>query len=634
MTLASAWNAPWARSARCARRAPPTREDRGHRSRRRRVPASACASRRCRRSSCRSRASPCRASLLVVIGLGGFRVATGAIIDREPRHVHHVPVPADRPARLVLRRDHLGELRHWVRSAASRRCSTCRPRRRTTPRSRAVSAPSRGSDLDRRHQPGDDRETAPAIEFARRALPLPRRTSSPRAAKAADRGARRPRERPRRHVDHRTVAARDAAPSVEAEADGCRRSRPDGEVLRGVLPCRAVPRVALVGPSGAGKSTTLALIERFYDPTGGAILLDGTGRARRLTATRCARSSATSSRMRPTLAGTIGDNLRAGVARRRPMPTASACCARSTSGRFSDRNAARASTLPSARRASCSRAASASACRDRPGAAGRAPDPAARTSRPHRSTGSTSSACARRSTPSRRGAPLVVIAHRLSTVVDSDQHRRAGPRPGRRAGHALGAGATRRRCTATSRSTSFLVLSRQRSVGEELGARDDAVALGGEARRGGDRPGRRRAAGRAGELGPGAALRPSPTARTTVDAVVGSGRGRRPRRRRGPSAPGGPRGQHRVFLGMRPCGATRPPPPSRPARGAPARRCAWRRCLPRPPAARVRARGSAHERAGSGRRASSALQAVPQCGQLRPTAGGDARRRTCGRTPR
>jgi ABC-type multidrug transport system fused ATPase/permease subunit len=33
--------------------------------------------------------------------------------------------------------------------------------------------------------------------------------------------------------------------------------------------------VALVGPSGGGKSTSVGLIEHFYEPTEGAVLLDG-----------------------------------------------------------------------------------------------------------------------------------------------------------------------------------------------------------------------------------------------------------------------------------------------------------------------------------------------------------------------
>ena len=33
--------------------------------------------------------------------------------------------------------------------------------------------------------------------------------------------------------------------------------------------------MALVGSSGSGKSTVICLIERFYDPGAGAVLLDG-----------------------------------------------------------------------------------------------------------------------------------------------------------------------------------------------------------------------------------------------------------------------------------------------------------------------------------------------------------------------
>ncbi|KHJ82640.1 hypothetical protein OESDEN_17666, partial [Oesophagostomum dentatum] len=33
--------------------------------------------------------------------------------------------------------------------------------------------------------------------------------------------------------------------------------------------------VALVGPSGGGKSSCIAMLEHFYEPTGGEVLLDG-----------------------------------------------------------------------------------------------------------------------------------------------------------------------------------------------------------------------------------------------------------------------------------------------------------------------------------------------------------------------
>jgi ATP-binding cassette subfamily B protein len=41
------------------------------------------------------------------------------------------------------------------------------------------------------------------------------------------------------------------------------------------LDIRPGETVAVVGPSGAGKSTLFQLAERFYDPQGAAISLDG-----------------------------------------------------------------------------------------------------------------------------------------------------------------------------------------------------------------------------------------------------------------------------------------------------------------------------------------------------------------------
>lgn len=117
------------------------------------------------------------------------------------------------------------------------------------------------------------------------------------------------------------VAAREAA-AKEARAvlEQVHLERPgvdpalevDRDVLRGVS--FAVPRgsrVALVGPSGAGKSTVLSLIERFYDPTGGAIELDGRD-IRSLAREQLRAQFGYVEQDAPTLAGTIADNLRLG----------------------------------------------------------------------------------------------------------------------------------------------------------------------------------------------------------------------------------------------------------------------------------------------------------------------------------
>ncbi|OZD42087.1 ABC transporter [Rhodococcus sp. 06-1477-1B] len=122
-----------------------------------------------------------------------------------------------------------------------------------------------------------------------------------------------------RYPDH-VVRAREAAAKearsvlaevhLEANEPGDAEPETDHEVLRGVS--FTVPRgarVALVGPSGAGKSTILSLVERFYDPTGGAIIIDGAD-ARDLPREQLRARFGYVEQDAPTLAGTIADNLR------------------------------------------------------------------------------------------------------------------------------------------------------------------------------------------------------------------------------------------------------------------------------------------------------------------------------------
>ncbi len=109
------------------------------------------------------------------------------------------------------------------------------------------------------------------------------------------------------------VAAPEASVPVVIDTSERQESTPQlesREVLKGVT--FEVPRgkrVALVGPSGAGKSTIFALIERFYDPDSGVVRLDGRD-VRGLPRDELRAQIGYVEQDAPVLAGSLGDNLR------------------------------------------------------------------------------------------------------------------------------------------------------------------------------------------------------------------------------------------------------------------------------------------------------------------------------------
>lgn len=90
------------------------------------------------------------------------------------------------------------------------------------------------------------------------------------------------------------------------------RYGPNEPVLRGVsITAEGGKTTALVGPSGAGKSTIIALIPRFYDPAEGTILIDGQDIAK-VTKVSLRNHIAYVSQQPYLFEGTIRDNIRYG----------------------------------------------------------------------------------------------------------------------------------------------------------------------------------------------------------------------------------------------------------------------------------------------------------------------------------
>jgi ATP-binding cassette subfamily B protein len=217
-------------------------------------------------------------SLLVVLGVGGFRVAAGAIT--------------------------IASLISFIMFLFLLVMPLATTFGAITSVNQALGALGRIQEvLDLPTETQDDETIAAA---------LPRESAAPEAPAVEFRDVR-------FHYPANVVAARAAAAKAartllaDAHLESAEAATPaaqDHEVLRGVS--FAVPRgarVALVGPSGAGKSTILSLVERFYDPTGGSIRVHGHD-ARTYPRDELRAHFGYVEQDAPTLAGTLAENLR------------------------------------------------------------------------------------------------------------------------------------------------------------------------------------------------------------------------------------------------------------------------------------------------------------------------------------
>ncbi|WP_375384665.1 ABC transporter ATP-binding protein [uncultured Microbacterium sp.] len=233
-------------------------------------------------------------SLLVVLGVGGFRVASGAI-----------PI-----ASLVTFIMFLFMLIAPLGSTFGAITSVNQALGALGRIQEVLDLPvetDRDAVIAQTVAPARDAVDHAAIEFVDVHFSYPENVVAARAAAEAE--AVRVLENA--HVDPATSSLTVVSDEGSGEASGEMRPCPvTAGVLQGVS--FRVPRgsrVALVGPSGAGKSTTLSLIERFYDPTSGSILVDGVDiRALERDALRARFGYVEQDA--PTLAGTIADNLR------------------------------------------------------------------------------------------------------------------------------------------------------------------------------------------------------------------------------------------------------------------------------------------------------------------------------------